>query len=114
MPGQLIALLDNDSLTLRSADGAPLVMPALSIADAFEMALAAQASPVEGLEPSLPGLLLYAGHDEWQAHQNEIDALRDRFTGREGAVAAGGPDRRARARRGGGRRRESDAGRRTQ
>jgi general secretion pathway protein L len=26
-------------------------------------------------------LQLYAGHDEWQAHQSEIDALRERFTG---------------------------------
>src|SRR5689334_18667964 len=49
MPGQLIALLDGDSLTLRHAEGPPLVMPALAIADAFEMALAAQASPVAGL-----------------------------------------------------------------
>jgi general secretion pathway protein L len=91
MPGQLIALLDNDALTLRSADGAPFVMPALSIADAFEIALAAQAAPVEGLEPSMPGLLLYAGHDEWQAHQNEIDALRDRFTGVKVQLLPAGP-----------------------
>src|SRR5436190_3766535 len=46
MPGQLIALLDGDSITLRSADGPPLVMPALSIPDAFEMALASQAPAV--------------------------------------------------------------------
>jgi general secretion pathway protein L len=91
MPGQLIALLDNDALTLRSADGAPFVMPALSIADAFDIALAAQVSPVEGLEPSMPGLLLYAGHDEWQAHQNEIDALRDRFTGVKVQLLPAGP-----------------------
>ncbi|MGC4111375.1 MAG: type II secretion system protein GspL [Nocardioides sp.] len=81
MPGQLIALLDGDSLTLRTPDAPPLVMPALSIGDAFEMALATQQSPVAGLEPAPLGLLLYTGHDEWQAHQHEIDALRDRFTG---------------------------------
>jgi general secretion pathway protein L len=91
MPGQLIALLDNDALTLRSADGAPFVMPALSIADAFEIALAAQTAPVEGLEPSMPGLLLYTGHDEWQAHQDEIDALRDRFTGVKVQLLPAGP-----------------------
>jgi general secretion pathway protein L len=91
MPGQLIALLDNDALTLRSADGAPFVMPALSIADAFDIALAAQVAPVEGLEPAMPGLLLYAGHDEWQAHQDEVDALRDRFTGVKVQLLPAGP-----------------------
>src|SRR5215510_4645314 len=92
MPGQLIALLDGDSLTLRQADGPPLVMPALSITDAFEMALAAQAAaPVPGLEPAPLGLLLYSGHDEWQAHQNEIDALRERFTGVKVQLLPSGP-----------------------
>ena len=42
MPGQMIALLDGDSLTIRVADAPPLVLPALSIADAFEMALSTQ------------------------------------------------------------------------
>jgi len=91
MPGQLIALLDGDSLTLRHAEGPPLVMPALAIADAFEMALAAQPSPVAGLEPLPVGLLLYAGHDEWQAHQNQIDALRERFTGVKVQLLPHGP-----------------------
>ena len=91
MPGQLIALLDGDSLTLRQAEGPPLVMPALSITAAFEMALATQAAPVPGLEPAPLGLLLYSGHDEWQAHQNEIDALRDRFTGVKVQLLPHGP-----------------------
>src|SRR6187401_2186766 len=42
MPWQLIALLDGDALTLKLAEGPPLVMPALSITDAFEMTLATQ------------------------------------------------------------------------
>ena len=91
MPGQLIALLDGDSITLRAESGPPLVLPALSIADAFEMALAAQVSPVAGLEPAPLGLLLYAGHDEWEAHQLEIDALRDRFTGVKVQLLPAGP-----------------------
>jgi general secretion pathway protein L len=90
-PGQIVALLDGDSLTLRAAEGAPAVMPALSIGDAFEMALAAQPAAVEGLEAAQPGLLLYAGHDEWQAHQNEVDAWRDRFTGVKVQLLPSGP-----------------------
>jgi general secretion pathway protein L len=91
MPGQMIALLEGDTLTLRTADAPPLVLPALSIADAFEMALAAQVSAVAGLEPAPLGLLLYAGHDEWQAHQGTIDALRDRFTGVKVQLLPSGP-----------------------
>ena len=91
MPGQLIALLDGDSITLRNADGPPLVMPALSIADAFDMALTAQVSAVAGLEPAPLGLLVYSGHEEWEAHQVEIDALRDRFTGVKVQLLPSGP-----------------------
>jgi general secretion pathway protein L len=81
MPGQMIGLLEGDTLTLRTADAPPLVLPALSITDAFEMALSMQTSAVAGLEPALLGLLLYTGHEEWEAHQLKIDAFRDRFTG---------------------------------
>jgi general secretion pathway protein L len=91
MPGQIIALLQDDTLTLRPADGLPLVMPALSIADAFELALATQVSQVAGLEPPPLGLLLYAGHDEWQSHQEAVDALRDRFTGVKVQLLPSGP-----------------------
>ena len=91
MPGQLIGLLDGDALMLRAAEGPPMVMPALSITDGLEMALAAQVSQVAGLEPPPLGLLLYAGHDEWQAHQQQVDALRDRFTGVKVQLLPSGP-----------------------
>jgi general secretion pathway protein L len=81
MPGQMIGLLEGDTLTLRTADAPPLVLPALSVTDGFEMALAMQTSPVAGLEPAPLGMLLYAGHQEWEAHQLQVDAFRDRFTG---------------------------------
>ena len=91
MPGQMIALLDGDSLTLRTADAPPLVMPALSINDAFEIALASQPAPVPGLEAAAPGLLIYAGHDEWQAHEQTVDGWRDRFTGVKVQLLPHGP-----------------------
>ena len=90
MPGQMIALLDGDTITLRVGESLPLVLPALSITDAFEMALATQAPTVAGLEAAPLGLLLYAGHDEWHAHQSEIDALRERFTGVKVQLLPGG------------------------
>jgi general secretion pathway protein L len=91
MPGQMVALLDGDTVAICTADSPPLVLPALAIADAFAMALANQASAVPGLEPAPLGLLLYAGHDEWQAHQQTIDALRDRFTGVKVQLLPSGP-----------------------
>jgi general secretion pathway protein L len=91
MPGQMIALLDGGTLTLRTAEGPPLVMPALSITDAFEMVLALQPAPMAGLEPAPLGLLLYSGHDEWQAHQDAVDALRDKFTGVKVQLLPAGP-----------------------
>ncbi|HET7809549.1 MAG TPA: type II secretion system protein GspL [Steroidobacteraceae bacterium] len=91
MPGQVIALIDNDTLTLRVADGLPLVMPVLALEDAFEMALATQVSQVAGLEPPPLGLLVYAGHEEWEAQQFKIDALRDRFTGVKVQLLPQGP-----------------------
>ena len=91
MPGQLIALLDGDSLTLRAPDSPPLVMPALSLNEAFEMVLAAQTSRVAGLEPAPLGLLLYSGHEEWATHQLAVDALRDRFTGVKVQLLPDGP-----------------------
>jgi len=91
MPGQLIALIDNDTLTLRAAEGPPLVMPVLALEDAFEMALASQVSQVAGLEPPPLGLLVYAGHEEWEAHQFKVDALRERFTGVKVQLLPEGP-----------------------
>ena len=44
-----------------------------------------------GLEAPLPGLLVYAGHDEWQAHQHTVDAWRERFTGVKTQLLPQGP-----------------------
>lgn len=81
MPGQVIGLLEGEYLTLRASDGSPMVMPAMAIPDALEMALASQTSQVAGLEPPPVGLLLYATQEDWQQHEHEVDALRERFTG---------------------------------
>jgi type II secretion system protein L len=67
------------------------VLPALSIGDAFEVALATQTSQVAGLEPAPLGLLLYAGHEEWRAHEQSVDAFRDRFSSVKIQLLPSGP-----------------------
>lgn len=91
LPGQLIVLLQADTVVLRTAEAPAMVLPVLSLTEAFDMALATQASPIAGLEPAPLGLLVYAGHDEWQAHQDRIDALRDRFASVKVQLLPAGP-----------------------
>jgi|SRR5688572_8064377 len=80
MPGQFIGVLEGEFLILRPADGPPLVLPASSLADSFDIALASQPSQMAGLEPPPVGLLLYVGQEDWQTHESVVDALRERFT----------------------------------
>jgi len=58
-PAQMIGLLEGEHAGAAHRGRAPLMLPALSITDAFEMALSVQSSVVAGLEPAI-GLLLYA------------------------------------------------------
>ena len=111
MPGQMIGLLEGDTLTLRTADAPPLVLPALSITDAFEMALSTQTSAVAGLEPAPLGLLLYAGHDGMGSAPAADRRVPRSLHGHEGAAAAPRLAERARAGGRGRRRGEPPAGR---
>ncbi len=91
MPGQLIVLIDGETTILRTADAPPVVMPTLSLADAFELVLATQRSPVAGLEPAPLGCLLYADQEAWEAHGDAVDAFRDRFTNLKVQLLPAGP-----------------------
>ena len=80
MPGQVIGLLDGEFLTLRNAEGPPMVMPSMAVRDGLEMVLSSQTSQVAGLEPPPVGLLLYTTQEDWQQHGHEVEELRERFT----------------------------------
>jgi general secretion pathway protein L len=90
-PGQVTALLDADTLTLRLAGSAPIVMPAEPIEAAFDLLASQRMDIVEGLEPPPLGLVLYASNVDWQGRQHEFDALRDRFTGIKVQLLPSGP-----------------------
>ena len=70
----------------------PLVMPALSITDAFEMALADADLAGRGTRARRrSGCCCTPATTSGQAHQHEVDALRDRFTGVKVQLLPSGP-----------------------
>jgi general secretion pathway protein L len=90
-PGQITALLDGDTVTLRLAGVAPAVMPANPIATAFELVEGLRVDKMDGLESPPLSLLLYATQADWAARQHEFDALRDRFTSVKVQLLPSGP-----------------------
>lgn len=73
-PSQAVALLEDDSVTLRMPSGSVLMLPADALGEALE-ASAAQTGP----EARIRGLVLYTGAAEWARHSAEVERLRDRL-----------------------------------
>ena len=69
-PAQAVALLEDDTVTVRTPSGGYVGLSAEALEEALELALA---------DPAASGLLLYAGETEWQRAQAQVDALRERF-----------------------------------
>ncbi len=90
-PGQITALLVGDTITLRLAGVAPVAMPADPISAALELADGLRTDKMEGLEPPPLGLVLYATQADWAGRQDEVDALRDRFTSVKVQLLPSGP-----------------------
>jgi type II secretion system protein L len=80
MPGQLIALLDGESLVLRTAEGVPLIMPARSIRDAFEMRWPRRSRRLRASSHRRSGCCCTWARG-LAGRQVEGRALRERFTG---------------------------------
>ena len=92
MPGQMIALLDGDSLTLRAADAS-----AAGDAGAVDRRRVRDGAGDAGLRrwpgssPRRSACCCTPATTNGQAHQNAIDALRDRFTGVKVQLLPSGP-----------------------
>lgn len=69
-PTQSVALLEGDSVTVRTPTGEVVMLAAEALGEALEMAHGEKASR---------GLILYTGAAEWQRHGAAVEALRERF-----------------------------------
>src|SRR3984885_1022783 len=85
-PGQAVALLEEDVVSVRPPGGSPVTLPADALGEALEIAQSgADASA------GARGLILYTGAAEWQRHSAQVEAARPRFDGIKVQLLTGGP-----------------------
>jgi general secretion pathway protein L len=85
-PGQAVALLEEDVVSVRPPGGSPVTLPADALGEALEIAQSgADASA------GARGLILYTGAPEWQRHSAQVEAARPRFDGIKVQLLTGGP-----------------------
>jgi general secretion pathway protein L len=86
-PGQAVALLEADAVSVRPPGGTPVTLPADALGEALEIARAGAESNATGGR----GLILYTGPAEWQLHSAQVEAARPHFDGIKVQLLAGGP-----------------------
>jgi len=86
-PGQAVALLEADTVSVRPPGGTPVTLPGDALAEALEIARAGAESGGTGGR----GLILYTGAPEWQHHSAQVEAARPYFDGIKVQLLAGGP-----------------------
>jgi general secretion pathway protein L len=86
-PGQAVALLEADTVSVRPPGGTPVTLPGDALGEALEIArTGADASATGGR-----GLILYTGAPEWHQHSAQVEAARPHFDGIKVQLLAGGP-----------------------
>jgi general secretion pathway protein L len=86
-PGQAVALLEADTVSVRPPGGTPVTLPADALGEGLEIARAGAESSATGGR----GLILYTGAAEWQQHAAQVEAARPHFDGIKVQLLAGGP-----------------------
>jgi general secretion pathway protein L len=86
-PGQAVALLEADAVSVRPPGGTPVTLPADALSEALEIARGRAESSATGGR----GLILYTGAPEWHQHSAQIEAARPYFDGIKVQLLAGGP-----------------------
>jgi type II secretion system protein L len=86
-PGQSVALLEEDAVSVRPPGGSPVTLPSDALAEALEIA---QSGAVAG-ETGARGLILYTGAPEWQRHAPQVEAARPHFDGIKVQLLTSGP-----------------------
>ena len=86
-PGQAVALLEADAVSVRAPGGTPVTLPSDALSEALEIARAGTESGATGGR----GLILYTGAAEWHQHSAQVEAARPYFDGIKVQLLAGGP-----------------------
>jgi general secretion pathway protein L len=86
-PGQAVALLEGDMVSVRPPGGTPVTLPADALGEALEIARSGAESSGTGAR----GLILYTGAAEWQQHAAQVEAARPHFDGIKVQLLTGGP-----------------------
>ena len=86
-PGQAVALLEADVVSVRPPGGRPVTLPGDALAEALEIARAGADANATGGR----GLILYTGAPEWQHHSAQVEAARPYFDGIKVQLMTGGP-----------------------
>jgi general secretion pathway protein L len=86
-PGQAVALLEADTVSVRPPGGTPVTLPVDALSEALEIARTGAESNATGGR----GLVLYTGPAEWHMHSAQVEAARPHFDGIKVQLLAGGP-----------------------
>ncbi|HZC87276.1 MAG TPA: type II secretion system protein GspL, partial [Steroidobacteraceae bacterium] len=86
-PGQAVALLEADAVSVRPPGGTSVTLPADALAEALEIARGGAESTATGGR----GLIFYTGAPEWQRHSAQVEAARPFFDGIKVQLLTAGP-----------------------
>jgi general secretion pathway protein L len=86
-PGQAVALMEEDAVSVRPPGGSPVTLPADALAEALEIARSSAGSSGTGAR----GLIFYTGAPEWQQHSVQVEAVRPYFDGIKVQLLTSGP-----------------------
>ena len=98
-PGQAVALLEEDTVSVRAPGAPPVSLPIDALSEALGVAAAPPRTPSVTAAPAEEtpdtaatlGLLLYSGTAEWQRHSAEVEGARDRFVSLKVQLLSDGP-----------------------
>lgn len=106
-PGQAVALLEEDTVSVRAPGAPPVALPIDALAEALGIAesppraaatladapgaTAAETGDGDEAGGAARGLILYSGAAEWERHSAEVEGARERFASLSVQLLADGP-----------------------
>jgi len=94
-PGQAVALLEEDTVSVRAPGAPPASLPIDALTEALGIAAAPPRTPAPAEETAAggasSGLILYSGTAEWQQHSAEVENARPHFVSLKVQLLSDGP-----------------------